>query len=174
MKRVLSFGLIGFICFTASVHADILETKKGGIQNGQILSDDGKQLKFKDAKGKTHVYDKKDVLYQEKEDAAKKSKRFAHDAWDKIKAAPMAVKKGSDKLTEKFIGTVGKPLDRSAADAKGAALAKSMDEASQATGSMTKKSVAVNKEVYRQKNEAMVDAGSSSSAKKGHFASLDS
>ena len=31
----------------------MIETKRDGIMNGQILSDDGKEVHFKDAKGKT-------------------------------------------------------------------------------------------------------------------------
>ena len=151
----------------------MIETRKGEVLNGKILSDDGQTLQFKTAKGQTLTFKKKEIVFQEKEDPSKKIKEYTRKTWEWIKNLPITVRKTSDQLTEKFIGTVGAPLDRSGANAKSAQLARAMDDANQASAAMTKKVAAANAEIYRQKNEAFGSA-QSSTEKKGHFASLDS
>ena len=173
MRRWVALGLLsGFFC-TASAQADMIETKKDGILNGKILSENGQEVRFQNAKGKTLIFKKTDILFEDKEDIAKKSKQMAQKVWDWLKNLPKMIRKRSDQLTEKFIGTVGAPLDRSGANAKADQLNRAMDDANQASAAMTKKAAAANAEIARQKNESFGSA-QSSTEKKGHFASLDS
>ncbi len=171
MRTMLLMGLLGF---TASAQADFIETKKDGFLNGQIVSDDGKQVKFKDAKGRMHTYAKKDVLFQEKEDPSKKTKQMARDAGDWLKKLPENAQKTSAEFSEKALGGISQPLDRSAANAKADQLARALDDANRASASTAAKNSTFNKEVYRQRDEAQAVANAAaSSSKKGRFSSLD-
>ena len=179
MKRWIALGLVMGFFGAASASADIIETKKDGMLNGKILSENGEEVQFKNAKGQTLVFKKKDILFEDRESAAggksdnvQKGKQLARKAWGWLKNVPSAVRNWSDQLTEKLIGKVSAPLDRSAANAKSDALNKTMDEAGRAAGAMTKKVTAVNAEIYRQKNEGFGNP-KSSTEKKGHFASLN-
>ena len=172
MKRWIALGLVGG-SFCATAWADMIETKKDGILNGKILSENSQEVRFKNEKGQMLVFKKKDILFEDKEDPAKKMKLMALQAWEWVKDLPKLVRKTSDQLTEKFIGKMSAPLDRSAANAKSEQLAKAMDDAGKATASMTKKATTANAEIYRQKNEGF-GSSQSSTEKKGHFASLDS
>ena len=62
-------------------------------------------------------------------------------------------------------------MDRSGADAKSEALARSIDEANRAAAGATNKIMAVNREAYRQQNEAR-EVAEGADEKKGHFSSL--
>ena len=181
MKRSAVLFLIGLMGVQTAVRADMIETKKEGILNGRILSKDDKQVRFRDAKGKEHQYAKADVLYMDVDAGSaavadkpltEQMKIKAAKLLEAAKKAPAAIKKGTDDLTEKFIGQVGQPLDRSAANAKSEALAKAMDQAGQSSAAMTGKVNVANKEFYRQQNEARDAAASSSGGKKGRFSSL--
>ena len=172
MKRWMALGLLsGFFCATVS-WADMIETRKEGILNGKIMSENDREVHFKNAKGQTMVFKRSDVLFEDKEDISKKTKQAAQKFWEWLKNLPKAMRKGSDQWTDKFIGTVGAPLDRSGANAKSDQLAKAMDDASQASAVMTKKVAAANAEIARQKSEAFGSA-QSSTEKKGHFTSLN-
>ena len=171
MRRWILFGLAGAFFLTGAARADMIETKNDGILSGKVVSDHGNELSFKDAKGRTRVFKKTDVLYLEKEDSSKKIKQWARQAWDWLKNLPKFARKSSDQLTKKFVGKMSKPLDRSSADAKSAALARTMDEASQATAAMAKKTMKVNAEISRQSKEGF--GGFSTEEKKGRFSSLD-
>ena len=52
MRRWIALGLMGFFCATAA-WADMIETKKDGILNGKILSENAEEVRFKNAKGRT-------------------------------------------------------------------------------------------------------------------------
>ncbi len=164
--------LCGFFCMTIA-HADMIETKRDGVINGKILSENNQELKFKDAKGQMRVFKKQDVIFQEKEkDAGPKAmNQTVEKAKEWLKNAPKNVKKTTDQLTEKFIGKMSKPLNRSAANAKSDALNRTMEEASQASTALAKKNMQANAEINRQKSEAF--GSSSSEEKKGRFASLN-
>ena len=180
MKRCIILGLFGLILFQRPVLADMIETKDQGILNGKVLSQNDQEIRFKDAKGKEHRFVKTDVLYLDTgsvsapaEDTpfAEKVKTKAAQLWAVAQKAPEALKKSTDKLTDKFIGEAGKPLDRSAANAKSDALAKSMDEASQAAVAMSKKNMLITSEIKRQTKEGYSDS-KSSDEHKGRFSSL--
>ena len=161
--------LLFFLAAPPRSWADIVEVRGEGYVNGDILSDDGKEMKFKDNHGKVRTIPKADVLYAEKEDhAAKARSRF----WDDVKRVPGAVKKKTDGWTAKFIGVVGAPIDRSAADAKSKMLADTLAEAGRAQTSAAGKVMTANREIYRQQNEAKEGVQSSSEEKKGRFAKL--
>ena len=179
MKRRIALGLFGIFFFQLAALADMIEVKELGILNGKVLSKNEKEVRFRDAKGKEHHFAKSDVLYLDTNAGstpasdsplAEKVKTKAADLWKAAKKAPEAIKRGTDDLTQKFIGEAGKPLDRSAANAKSDALAKSMDEASQAVVAMSKKNMMINSEIRKQTKEDF--GGSTSSEKKGHFSSL--
>lgn len=174
MSRILLGLCVTLILWDGHAMADMIEVRNKGFMNGTILSDDGKELKFKDAKGKEHLYKRTDVLFLEKEDPGKAMKQNTTKVLDAIKQAPAAVKKQSQKLTEQFIAPMSQPLDRSAADAKSAALNSALEEANRAAAASTKKVVTFNKEVYRQQSEAGDSLPGESDKKKGHFSSLDS
>ncbi len=168
-RLALASCLTMLVCNPA--RADIVEIRGEGYVNGEIVSQDDKEVQFKDNKGKLRVLSKKDVLYLEKEDKARAVKNKAADAWDALKKAPENIKKKTDALTGKMTGAV-KPVDRSAANRKADALAKSMDQASEAAAALNKKNLAVSSEIRRQRQEAEGVASSASSQKKGRFASL--
>lgn len=171
MTRGWVFGLMSVFVFIGVARADMIETKNDGVLNGKVLSDNGQELSFKDAKGRTRVFKKNDVLYIEKEDSSKKIKQWARQAWGWLKNLPKTARKTSDQLTKKFVGKMSQPLNRSSANAKSAALARTMDDASQATTAMAKKTMKVNAEIARQEKEGF--GGFSAAPKKGRFASLD-
>ena len=179
MKRRIVLSLFSLFLFQPVVRADMIEVKNEGILNGKVLSNDDKQVRFKDSRGKEHQYAKEDVLYLDTDvnvnvdmSFFEKVQKKAAEILKAVRTVPKAVKKTTDGMTEKFIGEVGKPLDRSAANAKSAALASALDQASQASAASTSKMMAFNKEVYRQRNEARESAPSSSDEKKGRFTSL--
>ena len=173
--RMVLFIACAFF-FQTAARADMIEVKKEGIFNGKVVSRDDRQVQLKDAKGTMHRFDKNDVLFLEtsEEQAPRpfwdKVKQTAAEFWRIALKAPQAVKKTSDQLTEKFIGKMSKPLDRSVANAKADMLAKTMDDASKSTAEMAKKSMKVDAEINRQTREAR-DAASSSE-QKGRFTSL--
>lgn len=174
MSKILAGLCVTLILWDGHAMADMIEVKNKGFMNGTILSDDGKELKFKDGKGKEHIYKRSDVLFLEKDDPGKVMKQNTSKVLDAIKQAPDAMKKGSQKLTEKFIAPLSQPLDRSAADAKSAALNNALEEANRAAAASTSKMVTFNKEAIRQQNEARDSLPGSSDTKKGRFSSLDS
>ena len=187
MKRLL---FLSFLLLSAPGYADMVEVK-GNIMNGEVVSDDGKKIQFKDAKGKVHTFDKKSVTYMQidkadtgKPNATNISKTLqtkAAQAFEAAKKAPEALKRVTDGATKNFTDTVGKPLDRSAANASGAALARSMDDAGKAAAGANKKVLTANEEIASQQkrseqgeNRVISKAGyvDNYDAKKGRFGSL--
>ena len=176
MKRSLSLCLLGLFFFQPVVRADMIEIKKEGVFNGKILSQDDKQVRFKDAGGRERLFSREDVLFMEVDaDAGKplveKVKKKAAELWRAAKKAPEAVRKGADDLTEKFIGVVGQPLDRSAANAKADQLAGALDQTNKTSAASINKARTVDKEITRQQKEAEGFA-SQNNEHKGRFTSL--
>ncbi len=170
MKRRALIGfMIGFFCVTLA-KADMLETRKEGILNGKILSENDHEVHFKDAKGRTLVIKKKDVLFVDKENSSKAIRQTTQKVLEFLKHVPGNIKKYTDQLTEKFIKKVSSPLNRSGANAKMEALSRSMDETSRASTALAKKNMKVNSEITQQTKESYGD--SSSNKKKGRFSSL--
>ncbi len=121
-------------------------------------------------------------------------KSFAQSAqalWQRVARGVVTgwkvIRRTSDKLTEKFIGKMSKPLDRSAADRKAAMLDNTLNEANRAAAATIEKTKKANREIHAQKNEGFGSlskssssgssftslSGSSGSSSKGRFKSLD-
>ncbi len=87
------------------------------------------------------------------------------------------VRKTSDRLTEKFIGKMSQPLDRSAADKKVTMLNSALDDANKASAAAAAKAKLANQEIYKVRNEGFGSytstSSSSGSKSKGRFTSLD-
>ena len=166
------FGVIIFgFCVTVA-RADIVEIRGEGYVNGEIQSDDGKLMKFKDNHGKVRSIPRGNVLYAEKEQK-KVLKMNGGKYWENLKKSSEAVKQKTNEWTGKFIGTAGAPLDRSAADQKSRQLENALAEADKASAAAASKSSTAKREFHRQQNAAKADAhGSSSDESKGHFTSL--
>ena len=62
---VLAAGL--WLLASENLWADILEIRGRGYVNGQILSDDGKKIEFKNNYGQVEVLQKSEVMFYEKE-----------------------------------------------------------------------------------------------------------
>ncbi len=89
-----------------------------------------------------------------------------------------AIRKTSDRLTDKFIGKMSQPLDRSAADKKAAMLNSALQEADRVSAVAAAKAKLANKEIYNLKKEGFgsysdPSSSSSGSKSKGRFTSLD-
>jgi hypothetical protein len=176
MKRSIVLSLLSLFLFPAVLRADVIEVKGEGILNGKVLSRNEKEVKFRDSKGKQHLYPAQDVLYMDadlssEKPLSEKVKQKAAELLKVVKKAPESIKKTTDDLTEKFIGVAGKPLDRSVANNKSAQLAKAMDDANGASAASISKVSTFNKEVLRQQNEAK-DSASQHTESKGRFTSL--
>ncbi len=170
MKRWVMLWLVGGVFFSTLARADMIETKKEGIMSGKVLSENEKEVQFRDTKGQTRIFKKKELLFMEKQDPSKTMKRNMQKALTALKDAAKNLKKNSKVFTQKLIGSVSRPLDRSKADEKSAAFSRSMDEASLAATALAKKNMKINSEINRQTSEGFGD--SSSKEKKGHFSSL--
>ncbi len=88
------------------------------------------------------------------------------------------IRKTSDHLTDKFIGKMSQPLDRSAADKKAAMLNSALQEAERVSAAAAVKAKLANQEIYKLKNEGFgsysnPSSSSSGSKSKGRFTSLD-
>lgn len=88
------------------------------------------------------------------------------------------VRKASDRLTDKFIGKMSQPLDRTAADKKAAMLNSALEEATRVSAAAAAKAKLANQEIYKLKSEGFGSSDTSSSSSsgsksKGRFASLD-
>lgn len=170
MKRWAMLGFVGvFFCVTVA-WADIIETKKDGILNGTILSENEKEVQFKDAKGQTRIFNKTDVLFQEKEAPPQPVAKTAEKAWEWVKQGPKNVKRMSDQLTDKFIGSVSQPLDRSAVNAKSDELARALDEASKVAATVSKNNKRISAEARSLELESY--GTGAPEKKKGRFESL--
>ncbi len=95
-----------------------------------------------------------------------------------VAAGWKVIRKTSDRLTDKFIGKMSQPLDRSAADKKAAMLNSALDEANKASAAAATKAKLANQEIYKLKNEGFgsysnPSSSSSGSKSKGRFSSLD-
>ena len=167
-------GLWSLVSVPAS-RADMIETKKEGIMNGKVVSESVSEVNFKDAGGNTHLVQKKDVLYMEKEEektTVQKIKDKAADVLTKAKEVREAIMGRSEYLTKKYIGAAGAPLDRSKANAKADKLSHLMDEASLASVSMAKKNMDANREMRRQSDDRATSKLDADESKKGRFAAL--
>lgn len=95
-----------------------------------------------------------------------------------VASAWKVVRKTSDRLTEKFVGKMSKPLDRSAADKKVNILNSALDDANKASAAAHAKAKVANREIYKFNNEGIgsystLSSSSSGSKSKGRFTSLD-
>ena len=172
MNRSIGVCLLLLVFYQAAAYADIIESKTDGIMNGSIVSENDKEVKFRDAKGKEHVYPKADVLYVEKEDMGKIMQHKTNRILEYLKNLPAKLRSGSDKATQAVVRPMSKPLDRSMANAKSDMLAKVLDESSKAGAASGNKIKEFNREVYRQKHEAEEESAPREE-KKGRFASLE-
>src|SRR5262249_49032993 len=113
MKRTAA--LLFLSAFAASVCcADMIEVKNKGFLNGEVLSQDDKEVKFKDAKeGKVRTYARSDVDYidiDKKDTGTKKQavelglKEKAEQAIEAAKRMPRQIKKSTDSVTQKIMG----------------------------------------------------------------------
>ena len=182
MRRVTALAA-GAVLAAVTAHADMIELKSKGFLNGEVVSQDDREVHFKDASGKTGVYPKAEIVYMQidKSDTGKKSdvllKRLKvkiEQALEAVKKMPQALKHFTDAKTHKFLDAAGKPLDRSAVNAKSDALAKAMDEASQTSATLSKKNLTVNSELKKQKEYMDDQWGSGKKGQKsGRFSSLE-
>lgn len=179
MKRVGVLVVVGWMAW-ATAWADIVEVRGKGLMTGSILSQDDKEMTFKDNEGRVTRFAKSDVLFFDRETAAAekpagaktdygaKIRRFFEDAryW------PAALRDWTDGVTKKFRDFAGKPLDRGSADAKGEALSKVMDEAAQQQAELVKRQKKVQAEIRRLKEEAAGGAKKEKSGFDGTFGKL--
>lgn len=117
MKRAKALAFAALFMATAA-QADMVEVKGKGILNGEVLSQDDKQMQFKDAKGKTHVFAKKDVLFVEldKNDTGSSTsvstwKNKASRALASAKSGAKKVGRSVSQTTKKVTGAISQPLD---------------------------------------------------------------
>ena len=169
MKKCFS-GVLAALLLTApvSARADIIEIRGEGYVNGDILSDDAKEVKFKDNHGNVRRIPKTDVLYLQKEE---RTVAVKSDLWKKVKDSATDVKNTADAWTKKITGPLTAPLDRSAADKKSQMLNDVLEQANQASAASAAKAKTINREIYRQQNEAREEA-KSSEEKPGRFTKL--
>ena len=181
-RLVLISGLSLFV-LGHPASADMIETKKAGIMNGKLLSQNKETMQFKDASGRLHIFRKEEVLFLEKSAEESSAQTPAKDLPPKtavilheLKKLPEKIKKTGEDLSKKWAG-LSAPLDRHAADAKADSLSLSMDEASRAAVAMSKKNMLINQEIKTQ--TATLDGPSSKTppdkepVKKKSFSSLN-
>ena len=132
MKRYTVIYLLLAICIPRTAYADILEVKGEGFVNGKIVSENDREVTFKNSAGQVRVLKRSDILFVEKEDENIFKKDFKFDStniqrlyyktlrmfeqlWEKLR-------RFTDKLTKQLIQTASKPLDRSRVNARVASL----------------------------------------------------
>ena len=148
----------------AAAWADIIEVRGKGMMTGKITSQNGEDVTFTGNGGNEMHFKKSDILFYDVDGGtpkADKGEKVKTDYVGKIKNFFSDIpywfhdlRKWTGGMTQKFRDTVGKPIDRSGADAKGAELAKSMDEAAKAQADMARKVKKTNTEFARQQREA--------------------
>ena len=171
MKKNIFISLFFIVAFPRLGFADIVEVKGEGIMDGKVISEDEKEIQFKDSYGKTRTINKKNVVFmeKEKEDKFKSLKKMVADVSGSIQKTSSNLKKESDQATDKFMKVVTQPLDRSAADQKAAALNNALSQAGGACASMNKKNLAIAGEAKKAMSE---DMGEAKTEKKSRFRSL--
>ena len=94
MKKGIVGLMLGMVLVCPAAQADIVEIRGKGIMNGKIVSQDAKQMTFKDASsGLSATYAKKDVLYSEVEKEVSTTEQIKKSAEAVLKAAAEPEKK---------------------------------------------------------------------------------
>ncbi len=177
-KSVTLLAAMGL--FSSYAYADMIEVKNKGILNGTVISQDSNQMIFKDATGVTHTFPKIDILYSDvtaggngagKSTVAQKISAFGRKAWEKMTDLFAAYKRTTARVTNKAVGGLSKPLDRSRVNERSSALSKVMDNASKAAAAASKKNRQINAELKRNEEESFGSSQSSKHRKK-RFVSL--
>jgi hypothetical protein len=128
--RIFVIAALMILVLGVPARADMIEAN-GEILNGTVISQDEKEVRFRDSKGTEHVFARSVIGYLEFEKTPTKSeavlnkaKLKAQDAIESIKKAPKAVtEKG--KVVGKKAKSLAKPVDRSSADKKSKELSES-------------------------------------------------
>ena len=162
--RVLVFGSL--LIFSRAAFADMLEIRGRGYVNGEVLSDDGKKVQFRNSHGAVETLNKNDVLFFEKEDpAAKTRSRSGSSSGSTGKAAASAfslegikekASEISDKVTDfiqektpglkKAWDDIAKPIRPSqTSQNKANMITKAINDAGDATVAMNKKTYEINR-----------------------------
>ena len=132
MKKRFFICLFFVLCAPRMAAADILEVKGEGFVNGKIVSENDQELTFKNTAGQVRVLQRSDILFIEKEDKGVFKKDFWADAAGlqglyyktiyTLRDIWARLRRITNQLTERWIGAASKPLDRSRANARAAAL----------------------------------------------------
>lgn len=183
-RRLFFIFTILFFLTTTGLRADILETKKDGFMDGELISDDGKEVIFKNSHGETKTFAKSEVTYFEKVDKNK-------EALKRVVQTVQNIPKDLQKNVAKSMQGAKAKAPNVPIKAKVAAGAKSkkssggsggmMDEANKAMAQAQKAQAAQQKKMMQAIKEAEGGSGGDGggeekagkySFKKGRFSSL--
>ena len=169
-NQVMGILFLGIISGGSIAKADIVEIKDEGFVSGDIVSEDEKEMTFKDAHGVNRVIPKNKIGMVEHEDKLKKYKEMPAEIVKKITGVEKKVKDKADTTGKKIKKKASSPLDRSKAQGKADELSNAFAEANKAASAMAKKNAQVAKEMRAAEGGGIAEG--SSSKKKGRFESL--
>ncbi len=168
LQRVMGFVFFAILTSASQLRADIVEIKDEGFVSGEIVSEDGKEMKFKDAHGNLRVISQKNIGMVQHEDKLRKLKEMPGDVVRKVSSATSGVKEKATSTTKKIKSKASAPLDRSKTQGKADALSDALRQANEASAAMSKK----NRLIAQEMKAATEGTCSSSSKSKGKFESL--